>query len=571
MLGAPGLMLAARLGNVTIANAVGNGVADDKLLYTYTPDLIRYYLSEEPIIPIVDTWRLEDPGALEEVLDRLDELVVKPVDGSGGKGLVVGPDASPAELEALRARLIADPRGWIAQPVVMLSTIPTLVPDGMRPRHADLRPFAVNDGDDIWVLPGGLTRVALPEGQLVVNSSQGGGSKDTWVVGGSAPAHVEYGQGHGLAGLVADQASTVTAGRFDRLDRQRRGDRAAPRGDALAAGSPALARRAGGAATAAARGCRDGGAPVLSRIAESLFWIGRYIERSDGTARILDVHLQLLLEDPWIDEDTACRSLLAVMGSLPGEGEAKVAREDVLARLAVDRANSASIAYSITAARENARRAREIVSTELWECLNTTSARMPRRLQTDKVHDFFQWVRERAALAVGVVDSSTSRDEAWQFFTLGRSIERTDMTARLLATRSLTEASGPSWTTILRSCGAYEAYLRTYRGVPSARNAAEFLLLDRLFPRSIIYSIQRAEECMSAIDPREDRVGHSNQILRALGRIRNDLEYRPISEILADLPREMQRVQTVTREASEAIRGRFFPTHAEPSWIGEIS
>jgi uncharacterized circularly permuted ATP-grasp superfamily protein len=210
MLGAPGLMLAARMGNVTIANAVGNGVADDKLLYTYTPDLIRYYLSEEPILPIVDTWRLEDPAALEEVLDRLDELVVKPVDGSGGKGLVVGPDASRAELDTLRKTLLADPRGWIAQPVVMLSTIPTLVEDGMRPRHADLRPFAVNDGDDIWVLPGGLTRVALPEGQLVVNSSQGGGSKDTWVVGGAAPGHVEYGQGQGLAGLVADQASTIT-------------------------------------------------------------------------------------------------------------------------------------------------------------------------------------------------------------------------------------------------------------------------------------------------------------------------------------------------------------------------
>ncbi|MBT9605146.1 circularly permuted type 2 ATP-grasp protein [Microbacterium sp.] len=211
MLGAPGLMLAARLGNVTIANAVGNGVADDKLLYTYVPDLIRYYLAEEPILKNVDTWRLEDPGALEEVLDRLDELVVKPVDGSGGKGLVVGPDASPAELDTLRKRLLADPRGWIAQPVVMLSTIPTLVEDGMRPRHADLRPFAVNDGDDIWVLPGGLTRVALPEGQLVVNSSQGGGSKDTWVVGGSAPSHVEYGQGTGVSGLVADQAAVTEA------------------------------------------------------------------------------------------------------------------------------------------------------------------------------------------------------------------------------------------------------------------------------------------------------------------------------------------------------------------------
>jgi len=185
------------------------------------------------------------------------------------------------------------------------------------------------------------------------------------------------------------------------------------------------------------------------------------------------------------------------------------------------------------------------------------------------VHEFFQWVRERSALAVGVVDSSTSRDEAWQFFTLGRSIERADMTARLLATRSLTEASGPSWTTILRSCGAYEAYLRTYRGMPSARNAAEFLLLDRLFPRSIIYSILRAEECVSAIDPREDRVGVSNPVLRALGRIRNDLEYSPIAEILAELPEHMRGVQRVTREASDAIRQRFFPTQAEPSWIGD--
>ena len=182
VLGAPGLMLAARLGNVTLANAIGNGVADDKLVYTYVPELIKYYLGEDSILPNVDTWRLEDPGALEEVLDRLEELVVKPVDGSGGKGLVVGPDASRATLDALRASLRADPRGWIAQPVVQLSTIPTLVEDGFRPRHVDLRPFAVNDGNDIWVLPGGLTRVALPEGQLVVNSSQGGGSKDTWVL-----------------------------------------------------------------------------------------------------------------------------------------------------------------------------------------------------------------------------------------------------------------------------------------------------------------------------------------------------------------------------------------------------
>jgi len=184
LLGCPGLINAARAGNVTIANAIGNGVADDKLVYTYLPDLIRYYLSEEPVLRNVDTWRLGDDEAREEVLDRLDELVLKPVDGSGGKGIVIGPQASRPELDELRQRVLADPRAWIAQPVVQLSTVPTFVDGRMAPRHVDLRPFAVNDGHKVWVLPGGLTRVALAEGELVVNSSRGGGSKDTWVLAG---------------------------------------------------------------------------------------------------------------------------------------------------------------------------------------------------------------------------------------------------------------------------------------------------------------------------------------------------------------------------------------------------
>lgn len=199
-LGAPGLINAARMGNVTISNAVGNGVADDKLIYSYMPDFTRYYLGEEPILPNVDTWRLEEPEARAEVLDRLDELVVKPVDGAGGKGVVIGPKATPKELEATRKLIETDPRGWIAQPVIQLSTVPTLTDEGLDPRHVDLRPFAVHDGDDVFVLPGGLTRVALEKGQLIVNSSLGGGSKDTWVLGGvrhrasrpSDEASVEY-------------------------------------------------------------------------------------------------------------------------------------------------------------------------------------------------------------------------------------------------------------------------------------------------------------------------------------------------------------------------------------------
>jgi len=309
---------------------------------------------------------------------------------------------------------------------------------------------------------------------------------------------------------------------------------------------------------------------MLSRIAESLFWIGRYIERSDGTARILEVHLQLLLEDPWVEEDLACRSLLGVMG-VDVERGTPVRRADVLQLLAVDRSQPASIAYSLGAARENARRAREVVSTELWEVLNTTRARMPRKVASDKVHEFFEWVRDRAALAVGILESSTSRDEVYGFFTLGRSLERADMTARLLATRSLTEASGPSWTTILRSVGAYEAYLRTYRGVPSARNAAEFLLLDRLFPRSILFSVARAEQCLREIEPRSERIGVSDQAQRLLGRIRSGLEYRPISDSLDELPWHMDEVQAATSAPSEAIRQRYFPSDSAPSWAEEIS
>ncbi|GAA5055603.1 circularly permuted type 2 ATP-grasp protein [Thermocatellispora tengchongensis] len=181
-LGCPGLLNAARAGHVTISNGVGNGVADDKLIYTYVPDLIRYYLAEEPLLRNVETYRLEDPEVLHQVADSLHELVLKPVDGAGGKGIVIGPRAAPERLAELREAVLADPRGWIAQRPVALSTSPTLIGDRPAPRHIDLRPFAVNDGDDVWLLPGGLTRVALPEGELVVNSSQGGGSKDTWVL-----------------------------------------------------------------------------------------------------------------------------------------------------------------------------------------------------------------------------------------------------------------------------------------------------------------------------------------------------------------------------------------------------
>ncbi|MDX5299253.1 MAG: circularly permuted type 2 ATP-grasp protein [Gammaproteobacteria bacterium] len=181
MLGVPGLVSAYRAGQVILANAIGTGVADDKSVYPFVPDMIRFYLGEEPILANVPTWQCHKPEELSHVLAHLPELVVKETQGSGGYGMLVGPAASHAEIEAFRARLKARPEAYIAQPTLSLSTCPTFVDAGIAPRHIDLRPFVLS-GDQVRLVPGGLTRVALREGSLVVNSSQGGGTKDTWVV-----------------------------------------------------------------------------------------------------------------------------------------------------------------------------------------------------------------------------------------------------------------------------------------------------------------------------------------------------------------------------------------------------
>jgi uncharacterized circularly permuted ATP-grasp superfamily protein len=186
LIGVPGLVGAWRRGNVALANAVGTGVADDKAVYAYMPRIIAYYLGEDAILPNVETNICAEPEGLARTLDRLGELVVKPVGESGGYGITVGPRASRAELERARAAIEEDPANWISQPVIGLSVAPTLTDDGLQARHLDLRPFAVT-GRETWVLPGGLTRVALKAGSLIVNSSQGGGSKDTWVLAADAP------------------------------------------------------------------------------------------------------------------------------------------------------------------------------------------------------------------------------------------------------------------------------------------------------------------------------------------------------------------------------------------------
>ncbi|WP_341927319.1 alpha-E domain-containing protein [Nocardioides psychrotolerans] len=307
---------------------------------------------------------------------------------------------------------------------------------------------------------------------------------------------------------------------------------------------------------------------MLSRIAESMFWIGRYVERAEDTARILDVQTQLILEDATIDEDATCRGLLSIMG-VEDEPTSAVNVAMVLDQLAYDASSPVSIASALGAARESARRARETLSVPMWEAINTTYRAIPSgQLHAQRPPGVFQWVRERAALINGTADATMVRDEGWHFLMLGRCVERADMTSRLIATASLSQ--GAPWTSTLRACGAYEAFLRTYRGLETERGAAEFLLLDRLFPRSVVFSLNRAEQCLDNLESAGQRAGFQNEAQRLLGRMRAELEYRSLSDVLHDLPNEMERLQRACALATEAVTRRYFAGAEALTWQGVV-
>jgi uncharacterized alpha-E superfamily protein len=304
---------------------------------------------------------------------------------------------------------------------------------------------------------------------------------------------------------------------------------------------------------------------VLSRIAESLYWIGRYVERAEDTSRIVDVHLGLLLDDPWAPEELVCASLLSAMGHEAGES---VRRNDVLTALVWDATTPAAVLGSITAARENARRSREIISSELWESINVTWHEATRPGRRAQPHPFLSWVRERTAAFNGIADGTLSRDDAYHFLVLGRSIERADMIARLAAARALAGSAGPSWVTLLQSCGAYQAFLRNARGAIDDRRAAEFLLLDPLFPRSLMSALVLAERCLDELSgtAATGERGPSRQAHRVLGMIRSELEFAPTTELLEDVYQVMERVQGACSVASDAIGQRYFPHGVVTSW-----
>jgi uncharacterized alpha-E superfamily protein len=306
---------------------------------------------------------------------------------------------------------------------------------------------------------------------------------------------------------------------------------------------------------------------VLSRIAESLFWIGRYVERSDNTARLLQTQLRMISEDRVTAETDACRNVLALM-SVDHVSEPRT--DDLLRILCYDLTESASIFASWSAARDNARRAREVIPLELWEVINTTWQRLPSgNFNTARTYPFLDWVRHRSGLFTGIARGTMVRDDGWQFLLLGRSIEQADMTSRMVASAALGTGS-TNWPAVLRGAGGYDAFLRTNRGLHTDRNAARFLIVDGRFPRSVMHGLRSAAECLEKLAmANPTSADRSAAAIRMLGRQRARLEYTAVDELLSHLGDEMTAVQDMCAEVTAAVSETFFAAADPTSWITE--
>jgi uncharacterized alpha-E superfamily protein len=312
---------------------------------------------------------------------------------------------------------------------------------------------------------------------------------------------------------------------------------------------------------------------VLSRIAESLYWIGRYVERADDTGRILDshVHGRLYGLDPE-GVDAGCRRLLAVMGAEAPTGQ-MLSVADVMETLGYQSEQPTSAAGSLLAARENARGVREVMSAEMWECLNATSLRLPgeRALARRRGPDgFLAFIRRRTALFAGYVDSTMSRDDGWKFLVLGRSLERVDMTARLLSAEVRWGAPSSAWVLLLRSCGGYEAYLRSNRGRLTPDGVVQFLVRDQLFPRSLLHALGEAEQVLSSLEPETERIGVVGRAHRIVGAARASLAYSEPRTLTEELPAILKDVQRSMTAAHEAVADRFFRQATAVAWSAEV-
>lgn len=300
---------------------------------------------------------------------------------------------------------------------------------------------------------------------------------------------------------------------------------------------------------------------MLSRIADAMFWIGRYVERADQTARILGVSLQSITEDASLDPVDSCAGVYGIFGvtDVPDED---LTVQRVLERLVTDRANPSSVAGALQAARENARGVREALSTEVWESLNTATLGMPRVVRPSRMHGAFQFAKDRCAMVNGLLDASMTRDEAWLFLRVGQLLERVDMLARNLQAHDLSDTSDAATVLLLRSCSAHEAYIRSYRGRVRVSGAIEFLLLDSIFPRSAAYCLSEIDEALETLAKLHgnsfDRLGTAEPGRRIVGRALASLRFRQLEDITEDFEDEMEQLQRVTGAVTRSLGTTYF-------------
>jgi uncharacterized alpha-E superfamily protein len=468
-----------RAGNINLSNAIGTGIADDKSIYPYVPKMIEFYLGEKPILNNVPTYLCRESEDLKYVLAHLSELVVKEVHGAGGYGMLVGPAATKAEIEDFRRVLLARPGNYIAQPTLALSSCPTFVESGIAPRHIDLRPFVLS-GKHVQMVPGGLDACGA-QGRFA---------------GGEFVARRGH-QGHLGAGRL--KGKTI----------------------------------------------------MLSRTADHLFWMARYMERAENTARMLDVNYQTALLPQSTHMSKQGWSGLLSISELTGSFSEKyreVNARSVMEFMVRDETNLSSIVACLRAARENARAVRGALTTEVWETQNQTWLEFNRMLKEDAFErdpgSFFEWVKFRSHLSRGVTVGTMLQDEALYFLRIGTFLERADNTARLLDVKFQALAGGDyfgpdtgkedpevdfyHWSAILRSVSAFEIYRKVYRNVIQPEKVAELLILRPDMPRSLAACMNEAVANLQLVANEQ-----SSETLRRGGRLKADLRYGRIDEILA--------------------------------------
>jgi uncharacterized alpha-E superfamily protein len=309
---------------------------------------------------------------------------------------------------------------------------------------------------------------------------------------------------------------------------------------------------------------------MLSRLAESLFWIGRYIERADDTSRLVDSYVHRMVEDPFNDEEATCRSLYGILGI--ETDEVVISRNRMLDTIVYDASNPNSIAGSLNGAYENARRSRDFISSEMWVALNTTRNDLRSRERVARTlgpATYLGYVRERCALLAGLTDATLSHDDGWQFLVLGRNIERIDMTTRLLRGRVAYLDASPDWMAFLRASGAMEAFMRSTQQLDDAHAVAAFLMVDRFFPRSVLFSLNVIDEALVEILSTGTREGMGDSARETLLEAREQLESFESAALLEQLPDLLQMLETACYRITDAITDKYFRHEEAILWLSE--